>query len=100
MRVPGASISLSVSLSGTYFYQKWKNSKKQSLPFLGESTAMQCKTQAKISKSSSTSGLSSVSERVGAEVTAAGMLGNHGKIQGRAVQDPLGAAAGGRQISS
>lgn len=59
MQVPGASISLSVSLSGTYFYQKWKNSKKQSLPFLGESTAMQCKTQAKISKSSSNSGLSS-----------------------------------------
>ena len=28
MQVPGASISLSVSLSSTYFYQKWKNSKK------------------------------------------------------------------------
>lgn len=52
----------------------------------------------KIPRAAPTVASALISERVGAEVTAAGMLGNHRKIQSRAVQT-LGAAAGGRQIS-
>lgn len=53
--------------------------------------AMPRKTQAKISKSIPTVASALISEGRG---DAAGALGSHGRIRGRAVQDPLGAAAG------
>ena len=88
--------SLCLSLSLVLIFTKSGKTVKSSLCHFSE-RARRCnaKHKQKSPRAAPTVASAPISERVGAEVTAAGMLGNHRKIQGRAVQDPLGAAAGG-----